>query len=77
MTWKKGKGKQYHLSRLYDIKAAGKNIKWGKGKGYKISGKKIKILKNGGGEENIVEGNFIQPFIFIDILKTIVSDVNG
>ena len=33
---KKGKGKQYHLS--YNIKAVGKDIKWGKGERHKICG---------------------------------------
>ena len=42
--YKKGQGKQYHLS--YNIEAVGKNIKWGKGKGMEISAKKIKILEN-------------------------------
>ena len=37
ITWKKGKGKQYHLP--YNIEAIGKNIYWGKG--MEISGKKI------------------------------------
>ena len=37
---KKGNGKQYHP--LYNIKAVGKNIKWAKGEGDGIFGKKIK-----------------------------------
>ena len=45
----------------YDIKAVGKNIKWGGGEWDGNFGKKIKIKKNGGGEENQVVGNFIQP----------------
>ena len=56
--WRKGKGKQYHIS--YNIEAVGKNIKWGKGKGMEISAKKIKILKNGWEEYHII-GNFIHP----------------
>ena len=38
---KKGKGKFYQL--LYNIEAVSKNIKWEKGKGTVMSGKKIKI----------------------------------
>ena len=39
ITWKKVKGKQYYLP--YNNKAAGKNIKWGRGG--KFWGRKIKI----------------------------------
>ena len=49
ITWKIGKGKQYHF--LYNIEAVGKNIKWGR----------IKIFKNGGGEEYQDVGSFIHP----------------
>ena len=42
ITWKKGKGRQYHLPN--NIQAVGKNIKWGKGEGTEISGKQIKIF---------------------------------
>ena len=45
ITWKRGMCKQYHLP--YDIKAIGKNIKWGKGT--ENLGKKIKIKKWRGG----------------------------
>ena len=57
--WKKGKEKQYHLP--YNIKTVGENIKWKEGKGMEILGKKIKVLKNGGGEEYQVVGNFLHP----------------
>ena len=49
-------GKQYHLS--YNIKAVGKNIKWGGGEG----GQKIQIKKKWEGEEYQVVGNFIHPW---------------
>ena len=38
-----GKREQDYLP--YNIKAIGKNIKWGRGKGTEISGNKIKIEK--------------------------------
>ena len=46
----KGKEKAYHLP--YNVKAVGKNIKWGKGgRGRKFWVRKSKFKKNGGGEE--------------------------
>ena len=65
MTWKKAK--QYHLP--YNIKAVGKNIKMGKG--MEILGKKIKIFKNGGGEEYQVVRDFYTPFIFFNKKRNI------
>ena len=41
ITWKKGKGKQYHI--IYDIEAVGKNIRLEKRKKTDISEEKIKI----------------------------------
>ena len=41
ITWKKEKGKQYHLA--CNIEAVGKNNKWAKKKKTEIWGKKIKI----------------------------------
>ena len=52
IAWKKGQGKQYCLS--YIIGVVGKYIEWAKGKG-------MQILKNMGGEEYQVVGNFIHP----------------
>ena len=61
ITRKKGLGKQYHIS--YNIKAVGKNIKWGRGKGDGTFGEDLtKILKMGVGEEYQVIGNFLQPW---------------
>ena len=53
ITWKKGKGKQFHLP--YNNKAFGKNINWGRGR--KFWGRKIKIFENGGGEKYEAVGN--------------------
>ena len=41
---KKGKRKQYHLP--YNIKAVGKNFKWGRGEGNGNFGKKMEMWKN-------------------------------
>ena len=46
LTWKNGKGKQYHLP--YNFKAAGKNIKWGKGGGDGNFGEENQDFKNWG-----------------------------
>ena len=54
-TWKKGK--QYHLP--YNIKAVGKNIKWGRRRKF---GEESENLKNVGGEEYRVIGNYIHPW---------------
>ena len=50
---------QYNLP--YNIKDVGKDIK--KGNGTENFKKKIRILKNGSGEEYQVVGNFIHPWI--------------
>ena len=60
VTWLKGKGEAKSSSQNnHNIKAVGKNIKRGKGEGAEILMKEIMILKNGGGEEYQVVGNFI------------------
>ena len=41
ITWKRGKGKHYHLP--YNIEAVGKNIKCRRREGDGIVGKRIKI----------------------------------
>ena len=53
----KGKEKAYHLP--YNVKAVGKNIKWGRGKGDGNFGEENQDYKNGDGEEYQVECNFI------------------
>ena len=48
ITWKKGKENQYHLS--YDTKApVGKNIKWGRGEGWKYEVRKSRFQNMGWG----------------------------
>ena len=64
ITTKKWKGKAISYSLSYQGCTVEKNIKWGK-PGTKILGNKIKIKKNGGGEEYQVTGNFTQPCIII------------
>ena len=54
IAWKKGSNIIFHILRLLGRISSGE-----KGKETKISGKKIKIYKNGGGEEYQVVGNFI------------------
>ena len=48
ITWKRGRGKQYHLP--YIVESVGKNIKWGRGD-----------WDGNFGDENQVVGNFIYP----------------
>ena len=58
-VYKHRKGKQYHLP--YDIKAVGKNTKWGRGKGGLNLTRNSRLKKKSGGEEYQVEENFIRP----------------
>ena len=56
LSGKKGKGQQYHHLVFCNIKAVGKNIK------DENSRDENKILKNVGGEEYQVVGNFLHPW---------------
>ena len=56
---KKGKGEAKSSSLKY---SGWKEYQVGE-KTSEISGKKIKFKRNGGGEENLVVGNFIHPSI--------------
>ena len=51
-------GREYIILRLL-----GRISSWEEGKGTEIFGKKIKILKNGVGEEYQCVGNFIHPWL--------------
>ena len=59
ITWNKGKWEK--ISFPFNIEAIGKNIKWGKGEKDGNFGEENPDIKNEGGEEYRVEGNFIQP----------------
>ena len=56
---KSEKVKQYHLP--FNVKAVGKNIKWGRGEVDGNLGEKIKIKNKRDGEEYQVVGHFIHP----------------
>ena len=60
ITWKKGKGKQYHLP--CNIRVIGKNIKWGRGKEGGNFEEENKDLKPWGWEGISSSRNFIHPW---------------
>ena len=68
----KGFWEEYHVEKWVRgsniicsiiLRLSGRLSSGKEGKGTEIFGKRIKFIKNGGGEEYQIEGNFIQPWV--------------